>query len=54
MIHDDSISNSGDGVISGKILLDDSFTKEAMKDALQHGKGYSVVHVASHFRFTAG
>ena len=25
-----------------------------MKDALQHGKGYSLVHVASHFRFTAG
>ena len=54
VIHDDSISNSENGVISGKILLDDSFTKEAMKDALQHGKGYSLVHVASHFRFTAG
>lgn len=35
------------GVFPGKVLLDESFTVEAMRDALrQH---YSVVHLASHF-----
>ena len=54
VIRDDSAPNSEGGAISGKILLDNLFTKEAMKDALQHGRGYSLVHVASHFRFMAG
>ena len=54
VIHDDSDAASEGGVVSGKILLDDSFTKDAMKEALQHGKGYSLVHVASHFRFKPG
>ena len=54
VIHDDSDADSEGGVVTGKILLDESFTKDAMKDALQHGKGYSLVHVASHFRFKPG
>ena len=54
VIHDDTDADSEGGVVSGKILLDESFTKDAMKDALQHGKGYSLVHVASHFRFKPG
>ena len=54
VIRDDQDAESRQGVVAGKILLDDTFTKDAMKDALAHGKGYTLVHVASHFRFRPG
>jgi CHAT domain-containing protein/tetratricopeptide (TPR) repeat protein len=54
VIRDDQDAASQQGVVTGKILLDEAFTKQAMKEALQHGKGYSLVHVASHFRFKPG
>ncbi len=40
------------GVLLGKILLDESFTGEAMKTSLR--QRYSVVHIASHFAFQPG
>ncbi len=40
------------GVLPGKIILDQAFTKEAMRQVLD--EGYPVVHIASHFRFEPG
>jgi CHAT domain-containing protein len=46
-------TNPGDGgVLAGEIQLDDRFTQQTMRQALL--KRYSVVHIASHFRFQAG
>ena len=54
IIHDSADPASSEGVVAGKILLDDSFTKTAMKEALLRGRSYPLVHVASHFRFKPG
>ena len=40
------------GVLDGRRLLDDQFTREAMDQELV--KGYPVVHLASHFSFRPG
>jgi CHAT domain-containing protein/uncharacterized protein HemY len=40
------------GVLSGRVLLDETFTKTAMRAALR--ERYPVVHVASHFQFVPG
>jgi CHAT domain-containing protein/Tfp pilus assembly protein PilF len=40
------------GVLPGKIMLNEAFTKEAMRQVLL--EGYPVVHIASHFRFQPG
>ncbi|MGH9903218.1 MAG: CHAT domain-containing protein, partial [Pyrinomonadaceae bacterium] len=40
------------GVIGGRRLLDEQFTRAAFKDTL--GLRFPVVHVASHFRFSPG
>lgn len=40
------------GVLRGKVELDDQFTLRSMRAALI--ERYSVVHIASHFRFQAG
>jgi CHAT domain-containing protein len=42
------------GLLDGKILLDDAFTKEAMLKALEMEGPFSVVHIASHFQFRPG
>jgi CHAT domain-containing protein len=39
------------GVLPGVIRLDEQFTRRAMIEGLR--EGYSVVHIASHFRFNA-
>lgn len=45
-------ADRSDGVLAGRVILDASFTKEAMKTALrQH---YQLVHIASHFVFQPG
>jgi CHAT domain-containing protein/Tfp pilus assembly protein PilF len=40
------------GVLPGQVMLDESFTAENMKKALE--KKFSLVHIASHFDFAAG
>ncbi|HVQ36351.1 MAG TPA: CHAT domain-containing protein, partial [Pyrinomonadaceae bacterium] len=54
IIRDDSDKASADGVLAGRIMLDDTFTKDAMKAALRQSKGFSLVHIASHFVFKPG
>lgn len=54
IIRDDADKASADGVLAGKIMLDDTFTKDGMKTALRQGKGFSLVHIASHFVFKPG
>ena len=46
--------HQGTGLLDGKILLDDAFTKEAMLKALEMEGPFSVVHFASHFQFRPG
>ncbi len=46
VINDDSIPSPG-GAIDGKILLDETFTEDAMRGSLR--QRYPVVHIASHF-----
>jgi CHAT domain-containing protein len=43
---------AGDGVLEGRVLLDESFTKEALRAAL--ADHYPLIHIASHFRFQPG
>jgi CHAT domain-containing protein len=40
------------GVLAGEIKLNGAFTQQALRETL--GKGYAVVHIASHFRFQPG
>jgi CHAT domain-containing protein len=54
IIRDTAEPDSKGGVVTGKILLDDMFTKDAMKEALRRSGDYSLVHIASHFRFKPG
>jgi CHAT domain-containing protein/tetratricopeptide (TPR) repeat protein len=45
------------GVLAGQVLLDEAFTKEAMRDALRlrgNAQSYKLVHIASHFNFQPG
>jgi CHAT domain-containing protein/Tfp pilus assembly protein PilF len=41
-----------EGVVPGQTMLDESFTEENMKKALE--ENYPLVHIASHFDFEAG
>lgn len=41
------------GIVSGKILLDEAFTRRALETALAEGR-YPLVHIASHFSFKPG
>jgi CHAT domain-containing protein len=41
-----------EGVVPGQMMLDETFTREAMKKALE--TNYPLVHIASHFAFAAG
>jgi len=51
IVKDDLLQNEG-GMMSGKRLLDEAFTEQALKDRL--GKGFKAVHIASHFSFRPG
>lgn len=42
----------GDGVLEGKVMLDEGFTKDSLRAALR--QQYQLVHIASHFRFQPG
>ena len=44
--------DTGGGVLPGQVMLDESFTAENMKKALE--KKFPLVHIASHFDFAAG
>ena len=53
VVHDPSVPASH-GPMDGKLLPDDQFTLAALKQELALGKGFSVVHIASHFVLIAG
>lgn len=53
IIRDTTLGDNA-GVVDGRIMLDDSFTKDGMKTALVREGGYSLVHIASHFIFKPG
>ena len=42
----------GQGVLAGRVMLDEQFTSNAMQAALR--QRYSLVHIASHFQFHPG
>jgi CHAT domain-containing protein/Flp pilus assembly protein TadD len=53
IIRDKTAGPAGNqGVLDGSVLLDESFTKDAMKAALR--QNYQLVHIASHFKFQPG
>ena len=43
---------NGDGILEGRVMLDESFTKDALRTALR--QQYPLVHIASHFMFQPG
>ena len=53
VVHDPSVPDSH-GPMQGKLLPDEQFTLAALRQALGAGKGFSVVHIASHFVLVAG
>jgi CHAT domain-containing protein len=53
VVHDPAVPDSH-GPMQGKLLPDDQFTLAALKTELGAGKGFSVVHIASHFVLVAG
>ncbi len=44
---------SDGGVLDGKVLIDNSFTRRSMSDSLETGQ-FKLVHIASHFQFSPG
>ena len=42
----------GGGLLEGRVMLDESFTKDSLRAALR--QKYPLVHIASHFRFQPG
>jgi CHAT domain-containing protein len=53
VVHDPS-DPASHGPMDGKLLPDEEFTLAALKQELASGKGFSVVHIASHFVLIAG
>ncbi len=53
VVHDPAVPDSH-GPMQGKLLPDDQFTLAALKTELGAGKGFPVVHIASHFVLVAG
>jgi CHAT domain-containing protein/Tfp pilus assembly protein PilF len=53
VVHDPGVPESH-GPMEGKLLPDEQFTLAALKTELGSGKGFSVVHIASHFVVEAG
>ncbi|CAN5208941.1 hypothetical protein BH20ACI1_BH20ACI1_11080 [soil metagenome] len=52
IVSDEATKENTNGVLPGTVLLNESFTEAALKDKL--GKGYKVIHIASHFSFRPG
>lgn len=52
VIRDEAARATDGGILPGRVLLDEQFTEEAMRQALQ--QGYALVHIASHFHFHPG
>lgn len=52
IFREDGATNDTQGVIAGKVFLDESFTEETFFSQLR--QRYSVVHIASHFQFQPG
>lgn len=52
IIIDEASSSTPEGVLRGRILLDENFTKQTMMAALR--QRFNVVHIASHFKFQPG
>jgi CHAT domain-containing protein len=53
VVHDPSVPESH-GPMDGKLLPNEQFTLAALKTELGAGKGFPVVHIASHFVLVAG
>jgi CHAT domain-containing protein len=53
VVHDPSVPESH-GPMDGKLLPNEQFTLAALKTELGSGKGFPVVHIASHFVLVAG
>jgi CHAT domain-containing protein len=54
IIHDQATeaTANGAGVLEGRVMLDENFTKDALRTALR--QQYPLVHIASHFMFQPG
>ncbi len=52
IVSDEITKENPNGVLPGVILLNENFTEAAFKERL--GKGYKVIHIASHFSFRPG
>ena len=53
VVHDPAAPESH-GPMAGKLLPNDQFTLAALETELGQGKGFPVVHIASHFVVEAG
>ena len=53
VVHDPTVPESH-GPMEGKLLPNEQFTLAALKSELGEGKGFQVVHIASHFVVEAG
>ena len=53
VVHDPAVPESH-GLMEGKLLPNDQFTLAALKTELGEGKGFPVVHIASHFVVETG
>jgi CHAT domain-containing protein len=53
VVHDPDVPDSH-GPMEGRLLPDDQFTLAALKTELGAGKGFTVVHIASHFVVETG
>jgi len=54
IVHDAQVPDSGKGVLTGLIELDDKFTEKMLVQQLRSVPPYSVIHIASHFVFEPG
>lgn len=52
IVRDETSQEKETGILPGRRLLNSTFTESALKERL--GKGYKVVHIASHFSFRSG
>lgn len=50
IIREGSLSRNREGVLLGKVMLDDAFTERGMRLSLR--QRYPLVHIASHFQFS--
>ncbi len=52
IIRDEGGQGAVEGILPGKVMLDEAFTPEALKTSLR--QRYPVIHIASHFQFLPG